>query len=81
MTSQPKNMYIDKVDELVNEYNNTYHIITFYVAKMIKILKFKSVIMSEYWNIKTYLPKIALQISQKTFLWLKTLKILYHELM
>ena len=25
MTSQPKNMYIDKVDELVNEYNNTYH--------------------------------------------------------
>ena len=26
MTSLSKNMYIDKLDELVNKYNNTYHI-------------------------------------------------------
>ena len=25
MTSIPKNMYIDKLDDIVNEYNNTYH--------------------------------------------------------
>ena len=25
MTSVPKNVYIDKLDDLVNKYNNTYH--------------------------------------------------------
>ena len=25
MTSLPKNMYIDKLNDIVNEYNNTYH--------------------------------------------------------
>ena len=25
MTSVPKNVYIDKLDDIVNEYNNTYH--------------------------------------------------------
>ena len=25
MTSVSKNMYIDKLDDIVNEYNNTYH--------------------------------------------------------
>ena len=25
MTSISKNMYIDKLDDIVNEYNNTYH--------------------------------------------------------
>ena len=25
MTSMSKNMYIDKLDDIVNEYNNTYH--------------------------------------------------------
>ena len=25
MTSIPKNVYIDKLDDIVNEYNNTYH--------------------------------------------------------
>ena len=25
MTAIPKNLYIDKLDDLVNEYNNTYH--------------------------------------------------------
>ena len=26
MTSVSKNMYVDKLDNIVNEYNNTYHI-------------------------------------------------------
>ena len=25
MTSIPKNVYIDKLDDIVNKYNNTYH--------------------------------------------------------
>ena len=25
MTSVPKNVYIDKLDDIVNKYNNTYH--------------------------------------------------------
>ena len=25
MTSVPKNVYIDKLDDIVDEYNNTYH--------------------------------------------------------
>ena len=25
MTSTPKNVYIDKLDDVVNKYNNTYH--------------------------------------------------------
>ena len=25
MTSKSKNVYIDKLDDLVNQYNNTYH--------------------------------------------------------
>ena len=25
MTSIPKNVYVDKLDDIVNEYNNTYH--------------------------------------------------------
>ena len=25
MTSMPKNVYIDKLDDIVDEYNNTYH--------------------------------------------------------
>ena len=25
MTSIPKNMYVDKLDDIVNKYNNTYH--------------------------------------------------------
>ena len=51
MTSISKNVYIDKLDDIVNEYNNTYHrtikmkpidlkdnIYILILAKMIKIL-------------------------------------------
>ena len=59
MTSVSKNVYIDKLDDIVNEYNNTYHrtikmkpidvkdntYIKLVKKLMIKILNLKSVIM------------------------------------
>ena len=60
MTSIPKNLYIDKLDDIVNEYNNTYHriirmnpidvkdniyILILVKKLMIKILNLKLVIM------------------------------------
>ena len=41
MTSKSKNVYIDKLDDLVNQYNNTYH----------KKIKIKSVDVKDnkYW--------------------------------
>ena len=59
MTSVSKNVYIDKLDDIVNEYNNTYHrtikmkpvdvkdstCIDFKKKLMIKILNLKLVIM------------------------------------
>ena len=64
-------MYIDKLDDIVNEYNNTYHrtirmkpidvgkeVNLILVKKlMIKILNFKLAIMLEYQNTKTFLLK------------------------
>ena len=44
---------------------------------MIKIQNLKLVILLEYQNIKTFFQKVTLQISQKKFLRLKKLKILY----
>ena len=71
MTSISKNMYIDKLDDIVDEYNNTYHTTnkmkpidvkdnTYLNAEkklIIKILTLKSVIMGEYQNTKTFLLK------------------------
>ena len=59
MTSVSKNVYIDKLDDIVDEYNNTYHrtikmkpidvkhntYIDFKKKLMIEILKIKLVIM------------------------------------
>ena len=47
MTSLSKNVYIDRLDGIVNKYNNEYH--TTYIDKlMIKILNLKLVILLEY---------------------------------
>ena len=68
-------MYIDKLDDIVNKYNNTYR----YSIKakpadvkksrlkklMIKILKLKLVILLGYQNIKTFLQKTMFQIDLK----------------
>ena len=91
MTSVSKNVYIDKVDEIVNKYTDTYHsttkmkpvdlnethILTLVKKLIIKILNLKLLILIEYQNIKILLQKAALQIGLKTILWLKTLKILW----
>ena len=82
MTSILKKMYADKLDDIVNKYNNTYHRTIgikpvnvkdntyIHFAKevlMIKILNSKLVIMSGYQNIKTFLLKAILQIDLKKF--------------
>ena len=60
------NIYIDSSKE-VNDKN--------------KNKKWKLVILLEYQNIKMFLQKVTLQIGLKTFLWLKTLKIVCHGYM
>ena len=61
MTSLSKNVYIDRLDGIVNKYNNEYH--TTYIDKlMIKILNLKLVILLEYQkhkiiSAKVYVPK------------------------
>ena len=75
-------MYIDKLDDIVNKYNNTYH--STIKMKPVdvksntynnsskgingKILNLKSVILLEYQNTKIVLQKFTLQIDQKKFL-------------
>ena len=38
MTSISKNMYVDKLDDIVKEYNNTYHTTTKLKLLMLKIM-------------------------------------------
>ena len=72
LTSVSKNVYIDKLDEIVNKYNNAYHrtikmnihILNMMKKVMTKILNLKLVIMLEYQNTKTFI----LQIGPKRFL-------------
>ena len=75
-------MYINKLDDIVNKSNSSYHgtIITkpFDVKSSTYIdfnkendkedPKFKLVIMLEYQNIKNFLQKVAFQIGLKKFL-------------
>ena len=91
MTPVSKNVSINKLDAIVNKYNNTYHspsklkpvgvksngYITLVKNLIIKILSLKLVILSDYQNIKIFLQKVTLQIVLKKFLWLQKLKILF----
>ena len=88
MTSISKNMYIDKLDDVVNKYNNTYHSTikmkpvdvksNTYINFSKKVNetdpKFKLVIVLEYQNTKNFLQKFTLEIGQKKILWLKKVK-------
>ena len=80
-------MYIDKLDDIVNKCNNTYH----------RTIKMKPVDVNSSTyidfdknsnkedpkfkigdqNLKTYLQKTTFQTGLKKFLWLKKLKILF----
>ena len=93
MTSISKNVYNDKLDDIVNEYNNTYH--TSIKMKPIDVKDNtyintdkeinnkdpKLVIVYEYQNTKTFLLKGIYLIGVKKYLLLKKLKILFHGLM
>ena len=88
MTSISKNVYIDKLDDIVNEYNNTYH--TTIKMKNIDVTgntyinidkdvndkdpKFK---VGDHLRISKY-KKAIHQIGRKKFLSLKKLKVLFH---
>ena len=85
LTSISKYVYIGKLDDIVNKYNNTYHITikikpfdltsNTYIdsSKEIndKTRNLKLLILLEYQNIKMSLQKVTLQIGLKTFLWLQ----------
>ena len=88
MTSISKNVYIDKLDDTINEYNNTYHnsikmkpvdVKTnkyFDSSREIndKDPKFKVDDIVRISKYKTFLQKSMFQIGLKEFLWLKKLK-------
>ena len=72
MTSISKNIYIDKLDDKIYKYNNTYHriikmkpvdvkpstyILTLTKEKVRKVLNLKLVIISKYHNIKNFFAK------------------------
>ena len=73
MTSISKNVYIDKLNKIVNEYNNTYHTTIKMKPIDVKDNKYTNtdkvlVIMQEYQNRKTFLLKATHQIGLKKFL-------------
>ena len=82
MTSVSKNVFIDKLDDIVDRHNNTYHSTikmrpvdvksSTYINSSEEINdedpNLKLVVLLEYQNIKTFLQKAMFQISQKKFL-------------
>ena len=82
MTSISKDVYIDKLDDIINKYNNTYHSTikvkladvkssTFIDSSkkqlIIKILNLKLLILLGYQNIKIFLQKGMFQIGLSKF--------------
>ena len=82
MTPISKNMYVDKLDDLINKYNNKYHkrikmnsadvksntYINSNKELMIKILHLRLVILLKSENIRIFLQKTVFQIGLKKFL-------------
>ena len=91
VTSIPKNGYIDKLDDIVNKYNNTCHKTikmkpidvkpSAYIDSSKEINyqdpNLKLAIQLGYQNIKIFLQKAMLEFGLKKFLWLKKLKTLF----
>ena len=67
ITSISKNVYIEKLDDIVNEYNNTYH----------ATIKMKPINVKDNIHINTLTTITTLQIGLKKYLLLKKLKILF----
>ena len=92
VTAIPNNVYKDKLDDIVDEYNDIYHrtikmklvdvkentYIDFEKEVMIMILNLKFVIMLEFLNKKIFLLKDICQIGLKKFLLSVKLKIQFH---
>ena len=89
MTLILKHVYIDKLDDIVNKYNKTYHstikmkpadiknqthVLPLVNKLMIKIQNLKLVTMLESRYIRMFLQKISIQLGLKMCLWLKSLK-------
>ena len=84
MTVVSKNVYIDKLDDIINEQNNSYH----RTIKMkpiedkdntcINSIKEVTDKDPKYQNTKRFLLKDILQICPENLWWLKKLKILLH---
>ena len=81
MASISKNVYINKLDDTVHKYNNTYHCtiemklvdvksstLILVTKIMKKILNLKLVILLEYQNTRITLQKGTLQTGLKNFL-------------
>ena len=95
MTWISKNVHIDKLDDIVNKYNDTY--LSTIKMKPVDVKsstyidstkeinnedpEFKIVDIVRISNIKTFLQKVTIQIGLKKFLQLKDLKTLCHRLM
>ena len=67
MTSISKNLYIDKLNDTVNKYNNAYHRTIEMKPVKRKIRNLKLVTMYKYQIIKTFLRKVTLKIGLKNF--------------
>ena len=80
MTAIPKNVYIDKLDDIVNECSNIYHrtikmkpidvkttYIDFEVVNNDKDPKFELVTMQEYQIIKIFLQKLPPKLFRRGF--------------
>ena len=77
-----KNVYIDKLDDILNKYNNIYHstikmkpldiksstYIYSITKKVIEILNLKLVILLKCQNIKIFFQNVILQINLNNFL-------------
>ena len=81
MTSISKNVYIVKLDDIVNKYNNTYNsinkmklvdlnqinILTLVKKLLMKILNLKLVILLEYHNFRTFRKILCSKLVKKVF--------------
>ena len=75
MTSISKNMYIDKLDDIVYKYNNTYQ--SSIKMKPVDVKSSTLILLKNIPILKTFLQKVTLQTVLKKFLWLKKLKIMW----
>ena len=90
MTSIWKNLYVDKLVDVANKYNNTYHRTIKMEPSKVKPSTYINsdkknnkedpnfFIMPQYQNMKMVLLNINFQIGPNKFLWLNKLKTLWH---